>query len=326
MKKGMNSRNIIFAVVALLVVGVLLWMWNDSREKPVRYKEVQVTRGDIGHSILSSGFVQPRNRLQIKAPVAGRIEEILVKEGQVVKKGDVMAWMSSTERAAMLDAAAGQGPEVYKKWSELYLATPVLAPIAGTVIQKSIEPGQTFASSDAIFQLSDRLTVKAQVDETDISRIKLKEKAEITLDAYPNEKLPAFVEKIAFDSTTVNSVTTFVVDVIPEQTPDFMRSGMTANVMFTVDLKKDVLLMPSEALKVDDGRTVVWTKNSESDEPERKVIDVGISDGKMTEVVDGLKEGDILLISEFRLNERKESSSPFGMPRGPSRRGNSGKR
>ena len=322
MSKGTTTRN---AIIAVAVLGVLLiagFVWLSSRESAVTFKEVSVTRGNIAHTILSSGFVQPRNRLQIKAPVAGRIEQILVKEGQVVKKGDVMAWMSSTERAALLDAAAGQGPEVYKKWAELYLATPVLAPIEGTVIQKNVEPGQTFASSDAIFQLSDQLTVKAQVDETDISRIKLKEPAVITLDAYPDEKLPAFVDKIAFDSTTVNSVTTFVVDVIPQKTPTFMRSGMTANVTFSVDLRSDVLLMPSEALKVVDGKTVVLLKSPETNKPETHRIEVGITDGKMTEVLSGLKEGDVLMISEFKLGDRKSNNSPFGMPGSPARKGN----
>lgn len=322
MSKGHTTRNVIIAGVVLLVLIVIGFAWQSTRETSVTYKEVTVTRGNISHTILSSGFVQPRNRLQIKAPVSGRIEQILVKEGQVVTKGDIMAWMSSTERAALLDAAAGQGPEVYKKWAELYLATPVLAPIAGTVIQKNVEPGQTFASSDAIFQISDQLTVKAQVDETDISRIKLKESAVIMLDAYPDERLPAFVEKIAFDSSTVNSVTTFVVDVIPEKTPAFMRSGMTANVTFAVDTRKDVLLMPSEALKVVDGKIVVLLKNPETGEPERHAIEVGIADGKMTEVLSGLKENDVLLISEFRLGDRKEVSSPFGPPKATRSRSN----
>jgi macrolide-specific efflux system membrane fusion protein len=318
--KRNTARNVIIAVVGLIILLVLAFAWQGSRDPKVTYKEVTVTRGTINHTILSSGFVQPRNRLQIKAPVSGRIEDILVKEGDVIKKGAVIAWMSSTERAALLDAAAGQGPEAYKKWSELYLATPVLAPITGTLIQKAVEIGQTFASSDAIFQMSDQLTVKAQVDETDISRIKLKEKAVIMLDAYPDEKLPAYVDKIAFDSTTVNSVTTFVVDVIPEKTPDFMRSGMTANVTFNVDVRKDVLLMPSEALKVVDGKTVVMVKNPEGKEPERRRIEVGISDGKMTEILNGLKEGDVLFTSEFKLGGRKDVSSPFGMPKGPSGR------
>lgn len=322
MSKGTTTRNAIIAIAVLVILLIAGFVWLSSRDSAVTYKEVSVTRGNIAHTILSSGFVQPRNRLQIKAPVAGRIEQILVKEGQVVKKGDVMAWMSSTERAALLDAAAGQGPEVYKKWAELYLATPVLAPIEGTVIQKNVEPGQTFASSDAIFQLSDQLTVKAQVDETDISRIKLKEPAVIMLDAYPDEKLPAFVDKIAFDSTTVNSVTTFVVDVIPQKTPTFMRSGMTANVTFSVDLRSDVLLMPSEALKVVDGKTVVLLKSPESNKPETHRIEVGITDGKMTEVLSGLKEGDVLLISEFKLGDRKSNNSPFGMPGNPARKGN----
>src|SRR5262249_54993338 len=146
------------------------------------------------------------------------------------KKGQVMAWMSSTERAALLDAASARGEDELKQWEELYRPTPILAPIPGTVIARNVESGQTFTVSDAVLTMSDRLTVKAQVDETDIAQIALKQRASIVLDAYPQEKLDAIVDQIAYDAKTVNSVTTYVVDVLPRNTPKFMRSSMTANV------------------------------------------------------------------------------------------------
>jgi macrolide-specific efflux system membrane fusion protein len=52
----------------------------------------------------------PQNRLEIKPPIAGRAEEVLVNEGELVKAGQIIAWMSSTDRAALLDAARAQGP------------------------------------------------------------------------------------------------------------------------------------------------------------------------------------------------------------------------
>src|SRR6185295_1884406 len=112
---------------------------------------------------------------------------------------------------------------------------PVLAPIDGTIILRNVQQGQTFAGTDALFVMSDRLTVKAQVDETDIAQVALKQAAKITLDAYPQKEFPASVDKIAYDATTVNNVTTYIVDVLPENTPDFLRSGMTANVNFLID-------------------------------------------------------------------------------------------
>lgn len=48
-----------------------------------------VTRGDIELSVLTTGDVRPRNRLEIKPPIPGRAEEILVREGDVVRKGQI---------------------------------------------------------------------------------------------------------------------------------------------------------------------------------------------------------------------------------------------
>ncbi|MFV8256302.1 efflux RND transporter periplasmic adaptor subunit [Bdellovibrio bacteriovorus] len=308
---------ILGSLVVVVAAGFYLWKKEDGGAPA--FREIPVTAGDLDVTILSTGTVQPKNRLEIKAPVAGRIEQILAKEGQQIRKGQILAWMSSTERAAMLDAARAQGADEYKKWSELYLATPVIAPIAGTLILKNVEPGQTFTNTDAIFVMSDRLTVKAQVDETDIAQIKLKEKATIVLDAYPQSPLPATVDQIAFDATTVNNVTTYLVDVIPDNTPDFMRSGMTANVTFTIASKKGVLLVPSEALRVSQGRTEVLVKVPGS-KPALREVRTGITDGRNTEVVEGLVEGDVVLVTQFKLGEKSSAgSNPFGPPSSPRR-------
>jgi macrolide-specific efflux system membrane fusion protein len=192
----------------------------------------------------------------------------------------------------------------------LYLATPIMAPISGTLILKNVEPGQTFTTTDAIFTMSDRLTVKAQVDETDISQIKLKQKGQIVLDAYPNQKISATVDEIAFDAKTINSVTTYIVDVLPEKTPDFMRSGMTANVTFFIEEKKDILLVPNEALKVSDGHTLVNVSAPDGKQIPRE-IKLGLTDGKNTEVLGGLNEGESVVIAEVKLSKEKRGSNPF---------------
>ncbi|MBV2169355.1 MAG: efflux RND transporter periplasmic adaptor subunit [Bdellovibrio sp.] len=322
MKKNFLKKSSLLVTLGLLLVfGGVYWWWQQRNTKVEAYREVPVVIGDLDVSIQATGTVQPKNRLEIKAPVAGRIEQILVEEGQKITKGQILAWMSSTERAAMLDAARSQGPEEYKKWSELYLATPVMAPISGTLILRNVEPGQTFTTADAIFVLSDRLTVKAQVDETDIAQIKLKQDAQIILDAYPEKMIPAIVDQIAFDATTVSNVTTYIVDVVPKQTPEFFRSGMTANVTFYVASKKGVLLVPSEALKVSEGKTMVLLKASEGQKGGLRNIRVGSSDGHRTEVLEGLQEGDVVLSTEFKgVEKSSETRNPFA-PTMPSRRG-----
>jgi macrolide-specific efflux system membrane fusion protein len=311
--KTMSSKKkwILIAVAVLVVALLLILHFRKKNKLAVSYREVPVTRTSFDVTILSTGVVQPENRLEIKPPIAGRAEEVLVKEGDRVRKGQILAWMSSTERAALLDAARAKGADEVKRWQELYKATPILAPISGMIIQRNIESGQTFTNSDAVLVMSDRLTVKAQVDETDISQVHVGQNAGIILDAYPNNTLKAHVDQIAFDATTVNNVTTYVVDVLPEETPDYMRSGMTANVSFLVASLNDVLAIPTEAIKVRGNERYVLMSSPDGRRPVEKNITVGQSDGKLTEIKSGLNEGDQVLIAELSLDASQRATNPF---------------
>ena len=304
-----------WVIVLLAVVGLgaaAAYYWTENRDEKPAYREVSVTRGDLEVTILSTGVVQPQNRLEIKPPVAGRADKVLVVEGQKVSRGQVMAWMSSTERAALMDAARAKGPEEVKRWEEIYRPTPILAPINGTVILRNIEPGQTFTGNDAVFVMSDRLIVMAQVDETDIAQIRQHQQANIVLDAYPDHPFTGKVDLIAYDATTVNNVTTYNVEVLPDKVPDFMRSGMTANVSFVAARHQDVLLVPADAVKSRAGQTYVLVPPKKPNAPpvEREVR-IGLSDGKRVEVLDGISEGQKLLVMRIRTDAGSGGSNPF---------------
>ena len=313
-----NKKKIGIAFIVLLITSVAGFkIWGNKADSLPTYSEYVVKKDSIKVQILSTGVVQPENRVEIKPPIAGRIEKVLVAEGVRVKKGQILAWMSSTERAALLDAASSKGPEELKEWEEMYRATPILAAINGTIIQKNVESGQTFTTQDAILVMSDRLTVKAQVDETDIAKIKLRQKAKMTLDAYPESTIDAEVDQIAFDAKTVNNVTTYIVDVLPDKAPTYMRSGMTANVTFDVQNKIDILVIPTETIKNKEGRSFVLMPNPDKpknsyEKPIEREVELGVSDGKKSEVISGLDINDIVLIQKFKLSDKKSgSSSPF---------------
>lgn len=317
-KKSKKWLWIGLLLVVLIAAGVTYKMKDRNK---ITYREFKLHRGDLEKTILSTGTVQPENRLEIKAPIAGRIDQVLTDEGKLVKKGQILAWMSSTERAALLDAARARGTEELRRWEDMYKPTPILAPLPGTIILRNVEPGQTITATDAIFAMSDRLTVKAQVDETDIAKIQLHQKAEIVLDAYPDKKLEASVDQIAFEAKTVNNVTTYVVDVLPSEAPAYMRAGMTANVSFSQEKKEDALLLSSEAIMVSDGKSKVLVRVGENP-PEERLIETGLSDGKRTEVVSGLQEGDVVVRAEMK-DAKPGSSNPFS-PFGSGRPGGRG--
>jgi len=313
--KTRKARIII--ALSFLVIAAGIYFFSKQDGVKITYSEARVEVGNLDIKILATGTVQPENRVEIKPPIPGRVEEVIAKEGDVVRRGKILAWMSSTERAALLDSARAKGEEELKKWEDIYPATPIMAPISGTIVLKNVEQGETFTSTDSLFSMSDRLTVKAQVDETDIADIEVKQRAEIILDAYSNEKIPAVVDKIAFDATTVNNVTTYIVDVLPKKVPDFMRSGMTANVTFYVSSKENILLIPSEAIKTREGKSLVRMR--EKGEEFEREISVGETNGKQTEVVSGLNAGDIILLPQLKLEKGKNGSSPFSPMNRPRR-------
>jgi len=289
----------------------LLSACAPSGEKPL--ETAKVIRGNILAQLPTTGVVIPRNRLGIKPPVAGRVEEVLVAEGQQVAKGEVLAWMSSSERAALLDAARAKGPEEVKYWEDVYKPAPIVAPLSGFIIKRSMEPGQFFSISDDVLVMADRLIVQAQVDETDIGRIKVGQKTDIVLDAYPDKSIPARVEQIAYESQTINNVTVYMINVLPESVPSFFRSGMSATVNFHIDERNNVLELPLSAVKKKGGRSYAFVRQDSTVKPVQ--IKTGLENTSKVEIISGLSEGDEVVIPTTKILqetlERDTHRTPF---------------
>lgn len=312
-----NKWKLILVVIVILIVA--LFVVSQFRKKESNgdtVKEIKPFIGSINTVISCTGTVLPKNRLEIKPPVNGRIESVLVQEGDKVKAGQILAWMSSTERAALIDAARGKGEDTLKYWQETYKPIPLPAPIDGEVIVATTQPGQTITTSDAVVVLSDHLIVRAQVDETDIGKIKPDMKAKIALDAYPDTKIEAFVEHIYYESETVNNVTIYQVDLKPKEVPAFFRSGMNASVDFIEQGKESTLLIPQEATFKENNQDYVLVKQDNGKEPLKTKVELGISNDKNVEVLSGISENDriILKTKKYSLPTNNVGSNPF-MPR-----------
>ena len=315
-------KNKIFIGIMIIIFACAGWFLFSRfglAKKPVKstVKEIRPVYGNIQNVITSTGTVQPQNRLEIKPAINGRIEDILVQEGDKVKKGQVLAMMSSEDRAALLDAAGSQGEEAVKYWSEVYKQVPLSAPIDGEVIVRAVEPGQSITTSTVVLVLSDRLIVNAQVDETDIGKVKVGRPVTITLDAYPSEEVKGIVDHIAYESQLVNNVTIYSVEILPEQMPEFFRSGMSANVTIIVANKDNVLIIPNEAVVKEKGENFVRLLKAQGNAPELNKVLLGMADDANVEVVSGLNPNDTIIIESkaFVLPQDKTGSNPF-MPGG----------
>jgi len=309
-----KKLKIILVFLILAVAAAFLRVkLKPPKENGEIVKEIKPVAGTIQNIISTTAAVLPKNRLEVKPPVNGRVENILVKEGEEVKAGQTLAWMSSTERAALLDAARGQGEESLKYWEEAYRAIALISPIDGQVIVAKTQSGQTVTTSDPVVVLSDQLIVRAQVDETDIGKIELGQSASISLDAYPDTKIKAAVEHIYYESKTVNNVTIYEVDLLPEAVPPFFRSGMNAGIDFIVQSKEGILLIPQDALHKEKDESYVFIKQDNGKEPIKAPVVLGMSDDKNVEVASGINENDIIIIKtkKYALPRKTTGTNPF---------------
>jgi macrolide-specific efflux system membrane fusion protein len=312
--KAHHHLSFVICLLSFLVV-LTLALVSCAGKQETQLQTVKVRLGSVKAEVPSTGIVEPRNRLEIKPPIAGRVDQVLVQEGQSVKKGQILAWMSSSDRAALLDAARAKGAAEVKKWEDVYKPTPIVAPLNGFIIQRAIEPGQSVTSGDAILVMADYLIVKAQVDETDIGNIKLGQVVNIVLDAYPEESIQGKVEHIAFESKVVSNVTIYEVDILPGKVPAFFRAGMSATVNFVLQEKNNVLLLPLSAVKKIGDRSYVFVQQKDGKKPEPIQIKTGLENTLNLQIEDGLSEGDEVFIPNVEMLE--DLNKKFTRRRGP---------
>ena len=136
--------------------------------------------------------------------------------------------------------------------------TNVRAPISGTIIEKLVERGQVISSptrdvggGTVLLRMADLglVQVRTLVDETDVGKIKVGQRATVTVDAYPNRPFEGTVLKIEPQAITEQNVTMFPVQVRIDNRAGLLRPGMNAEVEIHVGEREDVLAVPNAALR-----------------------------------------------------------------------------
>ena len=322
----MTKKTVLIPVLAVITAAAAAYGWRRraAAGPGEAATPVAVVQGTIEATIEASGAVTPLNRIAVKPPIAGRVDRLMVEEGARVDEGQILAWMSSSDRAAILDAARANSPAELKRWEEAYKPTPIISPLKGVVILRNVVQGETVDAGTTLYAVSDRLIVTAQVDEADIGRVTKGMPARIELDAYPGRRAAGKVFDILFEGKNVSNVITYGVKIEIEKVPDFFRSQMTASVSFIAGHKDDALLIPVAAVRESarHGGKRVMVPGPDA-KPESREIETGIESGDLVEVVSGLRAGDSVLLGLKRYKpQRGPDSSPLMM--GGGRRPGSG--
>ena len=192
----------------------------------------------------------------------------------------------------------------------------VYSPIDGVVISKSVEEGQTVASSfstPSICRIAKDLTDMqciAKVDEADIGEVREGQRVTFTVDAYPDDVFSGSVKQVRQNPVTTNNVVTYEV-VISAPNADFkLKPGLTANITIYTMERSGVMSVPAAALRFTPEPSVFGKKYVIKDTTaEHKLwtldgnvltahkVEIGVTDGTRTEIIGGMKEGSTVIQS-----------------------------
>ena len=172
----------------------------------------------------------------------------------------------------------------------------LVSPLAGTVLQINLDVGEQVGGMQQVATVADTtsLRIEADIDEIDIGRVRTGQPVTVTLDAYPGIAMSGKIETLSpgasqkQGSTVYGATISFtpVEGVVP-------RTGMAANVDITAQRKDNVLLLPNRAFETVGTRQYVTLK--EGDATRKVEVETGLSNTTDTEVVSGVKEGQIVV-------------------------------
>jgi RND family efflux transporter MFP subunit len=264
-------------------------------------------------------------RTQIDADVQSARNQVRQAEATLAA-AQAGSSLSATKRQQVAEArAAVRQAEASLAYSRAQLdKADIRSPISGTVLQLTQQQGETIAaglSAPTLIIVADldRLQVDAYVDETDIGRVKIGQRAEVTVDAYPSRPFPGRVVKIASGATMQENVVTYGVTIALDSPSRLLKPDMTATVNVIVARHENVLTVPVDAIKLSTkGATVTVVSIGRDGQAAYRTgvsVRTGISDGEHTEIVSGLRAGEEVVLA----GEVPGSASQTGGPgfRGP---------
>jgi RND family efflux transporter MFP subunit len=170
------------------------------------------------------------------------------------------------------------------------------APINGVVTTLFVESGEMANSGQTVITLSDlaNLDVDVNLDETDVARIEMGMTVVVTVDAFPGMEVSGEVIEIASTADVQAGVVLYPIKVHLDPTDLPLRSGMTVNVMFTLEERKDTLVVPFRAVETEGGQAYLTRVTVSGSE--RVAVTMGLITDTQIEILSGIEEGDVITV------------------------------
>jgi RND family efflux transporter MFP subunit len=314
------------AFIILLAIAGGYFFYAKSREATVAYTTAKVSRENLAQTVSVSGKMVSPTEIDLAFETTGRLADVYVSVGDKVSAGQLVAQIEPgtllhernqfladlkmqketlenmkkkrsvytqeqrDAQRALIEKAQSLIAGAEKRISE----TKIYAPIDAMVGRRNFDSGETAMAGTAVltlFQNTD-LEVTANIPESDIIKIKLGQKADLTLDAFPvDAKLSAEVFEIEPNSTVIQDVVYYKIKLKLEKQDEQIKPGMSVNIDVRTNEKQGVLMLPLRAIKIKNGEKFVDVLKENNLTEELKITTGLEGDAGMVEIKSGVKEG-----------------------------------
>lgn len=339
-------------IALILLVGITLVVRSgilagknqiNEADTAISIKVSPVEYADTVPSLAFNGSVEGQTSATVSAKISGRIEQVLVQEGQQVKAGTPLVKMESLElansarqaedavrkaqvnyelalndfnRYQMLfdngavseqqldnakaklktaDADLSSAVSSQSSAAQQYSYGLITSPVDGVIANKTATIGQVVSPGAALMVVQDINQVYAviNVEQKDLGRVKIGQKANVTVDAYPGAVFPGIVEVMNPEAGAVSRM--FRTKIKIDNTDGNLKAGMFANVQLLTGDSIQVLTVPQQAVAQKQGLYYVFVV--ENGKAIRRQIEIGQVDGSTIAVTSGLQAGEQVIAS-----------------------------
>jgi multidrug efflux pump subunit AcrA (membrane-fusion protein) len=288
-------KRFIFWLVLIVIIGFLGyrgWMaYQRTQVEEVELKEeippveIQVVKtSPLTETLNLTGDVHGIEEIDVYPKASGKLVEVKVEEGERVKVDQILAIVDRDVEGV--------------KFQPLEITSPVQGIVGRVYMDKGArvsppDPGPSMGTPILRVVDMDKVKVVVNVIEKDFAKIKLNQKANISVETYPDE---TFSGKITLISPTINPTTrTASVEITISNQDHRLKPGMFAQVDVIIRQKNDAILIPAYAvIEQSEMRKVLTVMDGKA---KSELIQLGADQGEQVEITSGLREGDTLIVA-----------------------------
>jgi len=303
---------------------------GTTADRPTPVEIELVKRGSVSRNSVIAGMLEPIRTVGVNAQLSGILLSLKAEEGHRVRQGDVLAEIDARELEAQARSAAAnlkfaqstleRSELMFKqqvitiselerdraaleaaKASNEQLQTRlgyarVVAPISGIITEKRIEAGDIVSSSTRLFTVADvsTLVTRIQVSELEITTLKAGDVVPLTVDALGSQKVEGRIRRIFPTADSATRLIPVEVALTGSQLNQ-LRPGYTVRATLSLDRRDGALLVPSRAVSGPAGARAVYIVKG--GQVERRAVNVGSDMAGLSEILDGVSEGDSVIVS-----------------------------